>query len=60
MVAEQRPTESNTTGYARARAINRILLVVALFAIALGLAWGQALITWLNATLLCSSCIGIQ
>ncbi|MGC8785856.1 MAG: hypothetical protein ACP5Q1_00330 [Anaerolineae bacterium] len=40
--------------------INRVLLVVALLSIALGIVLGQALITWLNATVLCLSCIGIQ
>lgn len=40
--------------------VHRVLLVVALLAIALGLALGQAFITWLNATVLCLSCIGIQ
>lgn len=39
---------------------HRILLVIALLAIAFGLALGQAFITWLNATVLCLSCIGIQ
>jgi len=40
--------------------VNRVVLGIALLAIALGLALGQALITWLNATVLCLSCIGIQ
>ncbi len=40
--------------------VHRVLLVVALLAIALGLVLGQAFITWLNATVLCLSCIGIQ
>lgn len=40
--------------------ISRTLLVVALLAIALGLILGQGFITWLNATVLCLSCIGIQ
>ncbi len=31
---------------------NRILIVLAVLAIAAGVLWGQALITWLNATLL--------
>ncbi len=39
---------------------NRILMVVALLAIVLGVVLGQAFITWVNATLLCLSCIGIQ
>ena len=31
---------------------NRALIVAAMLAIAVGAGWGQALITWLNATLL--------
>ena len=46
---------------ARSRLIaNRVLFVVTLAAIVLGVAMGQALITWLNATVLCLSCIGIR
>jgi len=40
--------------------VNRILIGLALLAIVIGLKWGQAVITWLNATILCLSCIGIQ
>lgn len=40
--------------------VNHLLLISALLAIAVGLILGQAFITWLNATVLCLSCIGIQ
>ncbi|MGQ9494046.1 MAG: hypothetical protein ACUVR2_09820 [Anaerolineae bacterium] len=40
--------------------VNRVFLVIALLAIVVGLFLGQSFITWLNATVLCLSCIGIQ
>lgn len=40
--------------------INRVLIWLALLGIVLGALMGQAFVTWINATLLCLSCVGIQ
>ncbi len=61
MTTEQTSARSDTAAGSRSRMLtNRILMVVALLAIVLGVVLGQAFITWVNATLLCLSCIGIQ
>lgn len=49
---EAPPSETATATRHRSLLANRALVVVSLLALALGVALGQAWITWLNATLL--------
>ena len=50
---EPAPTELGVMTVSRSRArTSRILMWIALLSIVLGVLWGQAVITWLNATLL--------
>jgi hypothetical protein len=51
-MAESDPAEMEAMAVRSRQRANRVLTALALVAILLGIGFGQALITWLNATLL--------